>query len=348
MDCNSRYSQMLSCNECDFYNMLKVSVCVVTYNHEKFVSKMLDSILAQQTNFDFEIIVGDDLSKDNTRLILIDYQRRYPQKIKLLLHDKNLGLNGKFNALATFAASKGEYIAQLDGDDYWTSPHKLQNQVNMMDANPGYSACFHNAQAIYEDLTAEPHLVNWIHKSVFNLGDLIGEDELCFIATSSLMFRREDFARNPDPEWSNKSTSGDIPRNIMLAKRGPIGYIDEVMSVYRKNKGGASFADNHYGADFLFNRIEMYSNINQELDYKFDGILKKNIATYYYKLLFSKEYGTNYWPRVKFACKYLQLAKIQGTKRKEVIRDFIVPPVFKKLYSLFAIQLYQLGLKGKK
>lgn len=328
--------------------MLKVSVCVVTYNHEKFVSEMLDSILSQQTNFDFEIIVGDDLSKDKTRSILKDYQGRYPEKIRLLLHEENLGLNGKFNALATFAAAKGEYIAQFDGDDYLISPHKLQKQVDVMDSNPDYVACFHNAQAIYDDLTAEPHLVNWIHKPVFTLSDLIGEDELCFIATSSLMFRRADFARNPDPEWSNKSTSGDIPRNIMMANRGPIGYIDEVMSVYRKNRGGASFADNHYGADFLFNRIEMYSNINQALEYKFDVVLQKNIATYYYKLLFSHEYRSSYWPRLKFALKYLQLAKPGGVKRKEVIRDFIIPPIFMKLYSFFAIQLNQLGLKGKK
>ncbi len=328
--------------------MLKVSVCVVTYNHEKFVSKMLDSILEQQTDFDFEIIVGDDLSKDNTRTILKDYQKKYPNKIRLLLHEKNLGLNGKFNALATFAAAKGEYIAQFDGDDYLISPFKLQKQVAMLDANPDYSCCFHNAEAIYDDQSAENHLVNWIHKPVFTVDDLIGEDELCFMATSSLMFRREDFAKNPDPEWSNRSTSGDIPRNIMLAKRGPIGYIDEVMSVYRKNRGGASFADNHFGADFLFNRIEMYSNINQELEYKYDAILKKNIATYYYKLLFSKEYGNSYWPRAKYAWKYLQLSKVNGEKRKLVIRDFIIPPFLIKLYSFFAIKLYELRLRGNK
>jgi hypothetical protein len=113
-------------------------------------------------------------------------------------------------------------------------------------------------------------------KNEFTVDDLIGEDELCFIATSSLMFRREDFAKNPDPEWTNLSTSGDIPRNIMFATRGPIGYIDEVMSVYRKNRGGASFADNHYGADFLFQpHSAVRSNINKELGYKYDETAQK-------------------------------------------------------------------------
>ncbi|GGH39178.1 glycosyltransferase family 2 protein [Dyadobacter endophyticus] len=325
--------------------MIKVSVCVVTYNHEKFVAKMLDSILMQQTTFDFEIVVGDDYSKDNTRAILTEYQQRFPDKIRLLLHPKNMGLNGKFNALATFAAAKGEYIAQFDGDDYLLVTDKLQKQVEMMDANPHYSACFHNAKVVFDDNAAPPYLVNTLTKKEFTVDDLIGEDELCFIATSALMFRREDFARNPDPEWTNKSTSGDIPRNIMLATRGPIGYIDEVMSVYRKQRGGASFADNHYGKDFLFNRIEMYSNIDKELKYKYHDRLTKNIATYYYKMLFSREYGETYWPRAKYAVKYLSMAQPSPERKKEVIRDFIIPPFFMKVYSYFALNLYNLKSK---
>lgn len=326
--------------------MIKVSVCVVTYNHEKFVPKMLDSLLMQETTFEYEIVVGDDCSRDNTVAILKEYQSRYPDKIRLLLQSKNLGLNGKYNALNTFANAKGEYIAQFDGDDYLTSPHKLQKQVEMMDANPHYSASYHNAMAIYDDNSAPSHLVNTLTKPEVTVDDLIGEDELCFIATSSLMFRREDFAKNPDPEWTNLSTSGDIPRNIMLASRGPIGYIDEVMSVYRKNRGGASFADNHYGADFLFNRIQMYSNINKEFNYKYDAVLQKNIATYYYKLLFSKEYGDSYWPRARYALKYISLAQPSQQKKREIIRDFVLPPFAMKIYSFLALSLYNLKTKS--
>ncbi|WP_310587752.1 glycosyltransferase family 2 protein [Dyadobacter sp. CY312] len=326
---------------------MKVSVCVVTYNHEKFVPKMLDSLLMQETTFPYEIIVGDDCSKDNTVSILKEYQSRFPDKIRLLLQSKNLGLNGKYNALNTFANAKGEYIAQFDGDDYLTSPHKLQKQVEMLDANPHYSASYHNAMAIYDDNSAPSHLVNMLKKPEVTVDDLIGEDELCFIATSSLMFRRADFEKNPDPEWTNLSTSGDIPRNIMLASRGPIGYIDEVMSVYRKNRGGASFADNHYSSDFLFNRIQLYSNINKEFNYRYDAKLKKNIATYYYKLLFSKQYRDSYWPRAKFALKYLSLADPSEEKRKEIIRDFIVPSFAMKIYSFFALSLYNLKPKAK-
>ncbi|TDE18610.1 glycosyltransferase family 2 protein [Dyadobacter psychrotolerans] len=326
--------------------MIKASFCIITYNHEKFVGKMLDSLLMQETTFPFEIIVGDDCSKDRTAEILKEYQSRYPDKIRLLLHPKNLGLNGKYNALQCFAIARGEYIAQFDGDDYLTSPHKLQKQVEMLDANPHYSASFHNAQAIYDDNSAPPHLVNWLTKKEYTVDDLIGEDELCFIATSSLVFRKKDLADNPDPDWTNLSTSGDIPRNIMFASRGPIGYIDEVMSVYRKNRGGASFADNHYSSDFLFNRIQLYSNINKHFNYKYDAKLRKNIATYYYKLLFAKQYKDSYFSKLKFALKYLDLAEPTGEKRKEIIRQFVVPPFLMKTYSFFALSLYNLRAKA--
>ena len=325
--------------------MIKVSVCVVTYNHEKFVAQMLDSILMQRTTFPFEIIVGDDCSKDTTVGILKEYQTRFPEKIRLILHESNMGLNGKYNALSTFAAAKGEYTAQLDGDDYLVSPDKLQKQVEMMDANPHYSASYHNAKVVFDDNSAPPYLVTTVRKSEINVEDLIQEDELCYIATSSLMFRTKDFAEHPDPEWSNLSTSGDIPRNIMLASRGPIGYIDEVMSVYRKNRGGASFVDNHESADFLFNRIQLYSNINKQFDYKYDSTLRILLATYYYKLLFSWQFKNTYWPRLKFAVRYLSWGKPTTEKKKEVIRDFIVPRVALKVYSFVALSLYK--IRGK-
>lgn len=322
--------------------MIKVSVCVVTFNHEKFVAQTLDSILMQQTTFPFEIIVGDDCSKDNTVQILKAYEQKYPDQIRLILHDRNLGLNGKYNALSTFAAARGEYTAQFDGDDYLIATDKLQKQVDMLDANPHYSASYHNARVIFDDNAAPPYLVNTLKKKEIHVEDLIQEDEECYIATSSLMFRTKDFAENPDPEWTNLSTSGDIPRNIMLASRGPIGYIDEVMSVYRKNRGGASFADNHQGADFLFNRIQLYSNINKQFDYQYNIKLSKLIATYYYKLLFSREYGHRYWPRAKFALRYLVMAQPDESKKKAIVRDFIMPPFLLKLYSFFAITLHKI------
>src|SRR5438132_1821213 len=102
---------------------MKLSVMMITYNHERFIAQALDSILAQRVNFDYEIVIGEDCSTDGTRDILMDFHRRYPDRIVLLLRDHNLGVMRNFEA--TLGACRGRYLALLEVDDYWTSENKL-------------------------------------------------------------------------------------------------------------------------------------------------------------------------------------------------------------------------------
>jgi len=115
-----------------------VSVFMMAYNHEKYISEAIEGVLMQKTNFDFEIVIGEDCSTDNTRQIILDYQQKYPGKFKLLLHDKNIGASA--NQSAVFNACTGKYIALCEGDDYWTDPYKLQKQVDFFEANKKASA----------------------------------------------------------------------------------------------------------------------------------------------------------------------------------------------------------------
>jgi glycosyltransferase involved in cell wall biosynthesis len=103
------------------------------------VSQTIDSILAQQCNFDFEIIIGDDCSKDNARKVLSAYQAKYPEKIKLLFYERNIGLGANWATCVKECC--GEYIANCDNDDYWHNPKKLQLQVEFMQKNPNYGLC---------------------------------------------------------------------------------------------------------------------------------------------------------------------------------------------------------------
>jgi glycosyltransferase involved in cell wall biosynthesis len=119
-----------------------VAIWMVTYNHEAYVVEAIESVLMQQTHFDFKLYIGDDCSKDNTRKIIQAYQEKYPHKIELLLHEKNLGAspNGIFmyqHCIQTGA----KYIALCEGDDYWISKEKLQKQVEFFDANPDAVLC---------------------------------------------------------------------------------------------------------------------------------------------------------------------------------------------------------------
>lgn len=107
---------------------IKISVSLVTFNHQKYIEQAIESILMQKVNFDYEIILGEDFSSDTTRDIVIKYQKKYPDKIRLILPEQNLGCSGQKIFVQTLEACQGEYIALLDGDDYWTDPEKLQNK----------------------------------------------------------------------------------------------------------------------------------------------------------------------------------------------------------------------------
>lgn len=313
--------------------MIKVSVIVHTYNHEKFIRQTLDSILCQEVNFQFEVIIGDDASPDTTPQIIQEYQLKFPEIIKPLLHPKNLGGYGKNNTLATLAVCKGQYIAAMDGDDYWTNSLKLQKQVDFLDNNPDFVACFHNALIHFEDGSAPDKYVNdESQRAVTTIEDLVGEDEVWYMATSSVMFRNGIMKQYP--QWFHESKSGDIPRYILLGKHGKFYYINELMSVYRKNNGGMSFTDGKQDAEFLFNRIGMYRGIDAELDYKFHNTINKNIARYYLMLANSIQYGDNFIKSRYFALKSLSLSKPNSSEYiKKVTQEFLAPKGFMKFYA---------------
>jgi glycosyltransferase involved in cell wall biosynthesis len=110
-----------------------VSVVIPSYNRANTVSQTIDSIINQQCDFSFEIIIGDDCSTDNARGVLLEYQVKYPEKIKLIFYDKNVGLAA--NWAVCIKECRGKYIANCDNDDYWHEKNKLQQQVNFLEQN---------------------------------------------------------------------------------------------------------------------------------------------------------------------------------------------------------------------
>lgn len=120
----------------------KVSVCVLAYNHEKYIRQCLQSIVDQEVDFDFEVIVGDDCSTDGTRMILQEFVERYPTLIKVVQNKRNSGYFK--NYMNTHSMATGMYVAHCDGDDYWY-PGKLKWQAGFLDNNPDVAATFSNA-----------------------------------------------------------------------------------------------------------------------------------------------------------------------------------------------------------
>lgn len=126
-----------------------VSIVMITYNHEKFLSEAIEGAISQITDFPYELIIGEDCSSDNTRQIAIEYQTKYPHLIRILYSENNVGVNR--NYARTLFAARGIYIASCEGDDYWTDPSKLQTQVQFLNNNAEYVACYHDSAIIDEN-----------------------------------------------------------------------------------------------------------------------------------------------------------------------------------------------------
>ena len=157
---------------------MKVSVAMITFNHERFVAQAIEGALMQETKFDYEIIIGEDCSTDATRDILLDYRNRYPNRIKLVLQKTNVG--PKDNFADVMRQTNGQYVAFLDGDDYWISPHKLQLQSDVMDSHPEWSMCFHATNILGEDGSESLHLIT--KKESYVLEDLIAANPIAACA----------------------------------------------------------------------------------------------------------------------------------------------------------------------
>jgi len=209
----------------------KVSVAMVTYNHELYIAQAIGSVLSQEADFDFELVIGEDCSTDRTRKICEHYARKFPEIVRLLPSVSNMGVRA--NAVRTISACIGEYLAILDGDDYWTSPGKLQSQVNLMDLQPEHAVSFHDVCVIPEDPT---------EASLVLPGDRIGEIATVdgvlneyFMLSSSIVVRRSDVT--PVPYWA-LPTFGDFTLAVLAANHGTIHHMSEPMSVYRRHSGG--------------------------------------------------------------------------------------------------------------
>ncbi len=206
---------------------MKVSVTIITYNQERFIRQTLESVLMQEVDFEFEIVIGDDCSTDNTRKILLEYQGRHPGKIRLLPTENNQGLVRNF--MRTYKACNGEYVATLDGDDYWTSSRKLQKQVDFLDNHRDFALCFHPVTMEFEDGSKPDRIFPEIRAETYSLENLLQSN---FIPTCSVMFRNGVFGNIPVWYQSFKFME-DWPLYVLIAQHGRIGLMNEVMGVYR-------------------------------------------------------------------------------------------------------------------
>lgn len=293
------YTQKPTCDD----SPLMVSVCVMTYNLEKYIAEALDSILMQKVSFKYNIVVGDDQSSDNTRRILQDYSTKYPDTFKLLLHKNNLGMLPNF--AETLKACNGKYLAILDGDDYWTDPLKLQKQVDFLESKKDYSMVFHNTEL-------HDHTKSNVIIKPFNLDEQNREYtpneimERWSVATCSVLcINKEQYRYIENNLWFPVQ---DLPFYLCCASMGKIYYLAETMCVYRKLPTGSQNSEEFRSAKIHLTFIEYFKALHKDFS---DILCKETIdrvsASHY--LHAAHKYNND--GNEKYYQKYLALAMHQ-------------------------------------
>jgi glycosyltransferase involved in cell wall biosynthesis len=228
---------------------MQLSVFLITYNHEAYIQQTLDSVLCQEVNCPFEIVIGDDASTDKTREICEQYAKKHPNIIRLIAKTPNVGVVP--NYIRSLEACQGDYIAYLDGDDYWIDPKKLQKQMDRLQADPNLTICYTSRRVFREDWKG-----NYLKlDSVYNLEEGIysitdGEDNKkykakdfasgLFFHLSSIMFRKPT---NPRiiAQLTQFKNIVDRPLSIILLEElgGYAVKIPDVCMVFRMNNNSA-------------------------------------------------------------------------------------------------------------
>jgi glycosyltransferase involved in cell wall biosynthesis len=254
----------------------KVSVCMPTYNHERYIAQAIESVLKQQTDFAFELVIGDDHSTDRAGEIISRYVNRQNVAIRILPRPENLGRPHNF--IDIFSACRGDYIAVLEGDDYWTSERKLQRQVDFLSTHPEYAICFHPVQVI--DETGKR--ANYIfppesRREVFDFPTLLKGN---FMQTCSVMYRR--YADFSFPPWFKQAKLGDWPLHLLMASHGKIAFLDEVMAVYRIHQGG--LWGNKPKSETIPAVIGMYRLVDGHFSGRYHSQIRECISSLHYVL----------------------------------------------------------------
>lgn len=234
-----------------------LSIAMITYNHANYIKQAIESILTQNVNFHYEIIIGDDCSTDQTSQILREYRDRYPDIFTLILREENIGATR--NLYEVFTKCSGQYIAILEGDDFWTNENKLQMQIDFLKKNKSYIACTHRYGVVDENggLLQREYIgpgkpqegefsINYIENYIYpgHIGTVVFQNIfISQIYDYTIIYKAHRFV-------------GDIAIYIILAALGDIYVMSHNMASYRsvRKKGGTNYVSTIAKTNLLLDR----------------------------------------------------------------------------------------------
>lgn len=287
---------------------VKVSVCITVYNLEPYLEQAIESVLAQKTNFSIEIILVDDCSTDGSKNIIKRYASAFPTIVRAFFNENNLKYSR--NYLKSLSLAQGEYLAILDGDDYWADPLKLQKQIDFLDNHPDYVMSHHNGFMLYDDgsqmeFNRKPKLESYSTMELL-------EDSNNW--NSSVVYRNV-FCGN-FPEWLEHAIHPDYPLHVLHSLHGKIHYIKEPLGFYRIHDSNISnriVENKQKTIEFVLNSAyaaKMLEKCTNNADYKgrlrlMQGRLYNHISGIYF-------YSNNFLKFVLFTLKSFYVCPIRS------------------------------------
>lgn len=230
-----------------------LDIVMPAYNHGKFIEEAIESVLMQKTQYSYRLKIGEDCSTDSTRKIVMDYYKMHPDKIELFLWKENVG--AEKNVVELFGACRGEYVIVLEGDDYWTDPHKLEKQISFLEKHKEYIGTSHNVRCVDKN------------------GNLMHRDFGFYPITEEHIFGKayaEAFAmagqttsvlcRNIWKDWTKKELqslfftkgNGDVKIQMLLGLSGDIYFFRDIMADHRRVFKGDSWTAKSHDKNMLW------------------------------------------------------------------------------------------------
>lgn len=271
-----------------------VSIVCLTYNEEDFVRDTFDNFLSQKTTFPFEVLVYDDASQDRTPEIIKEYAAKYPDIFRITLYEENnfkKGL-GFYGLRVGFNEAKGKYIAYCEGDDYWCDDLKMQKQVDFLESHPEYMVCAHET-LIRNDYVPKENGTLFSRANFNSYIDISKRQHYTFKDTltgnifhiSSMMYRNSPIKW---PEWICEVTALDMVLFMILAEKGDIYRLPDVMSVYRQNRCSITNTQQQFNSKLASNSmlVNLISKMDVYWSNKYHKTISRVLAMFYMRNAF--------------------------------------------------------------
>lgn len=297
-----------------------VSICVPTYNHEKYIRRALNSIFMQKTNYTYEILVGEDKSTDNTKQVLKDIENENHKGLKVFYRTQNMNNSGYSNSHDLRDRAIGKYIIYLEGDDFWTDPNKIQMQVDFLEAHEDFIAVAHNCVMVGDDSQPIKKIYKECKDNVYTFKHYASE--IMPGQQATVLMRNFKYVNYIDTSFFNSQVQpGDRKMYFTLLCYGKVYCFQKIMSAYRYvEKGGSSWSATH-----KYNYWEWHEWFVQQQDYAYKIHKKEAELVSSFMLLLSIRQGLLYNHSISLKEFFKESKKIKNPGKAYnmlLVRDF--------------------------